>query len=247
MLSVILASANASAATLTLSTEDFPPFNHDEKGVATGPLAEIVGTVCRHMQTNCVIETLPWRRVMGEVNEGKLDGAFPLVRLPEREQIFYFIGPVVETSYAIYANSGNTFQYLDAKDLNGYTIGVYGPSGTSAIVKQITSNIASVKLEMELDNLTVLKKLSVGRYGSKGVGFLNRNVAQYLISEGHIANVRFAGVVQRQEYYIGLSRKSVPPDLAAKFGEAFAALNQSGELATIIRKYGLEPAPPNAR
>jgi len=67
-------------------------------------------------------------------------------------------------------------------------------------------------------------------------------VAQYLIAQEHIENVHLAGAVKVQEYYIGLSRKSVSPEVEARFSAALAALTQSGELVSILKKYGLEVA-----
>jgi len=102
--------------------------------------------------------------------------------------------------------------------------------------------VPSVNIEVELNNLTVLKKLSVGRYGAKGLGLINRDVAQYLIAQYHVENVHFAGDVQRGKYYIGLSRKSVSPEVVVRFGQALAELKQSGELAALLKKYKLTPS-----
>jgi len=241
LISIFLVSANAQNATLTFGSQEIPPFNQDQDGHAVGPFADIIKLICQSIQTDCVIETLPWRRVTAEVKQGRLSGGFPLVRYPEREQDFYLIGPVFYTFYAVYAGAGDTFQFHQAKDLAGYTIGAFGPSGTLNILERTTAGISPVKIEMELNNLTVLKKLSVGRYGPKGLGFINRDVAQYLISREHIANVHVAGEARREGYYLGLSRKSVSADVAAQFTKALTAIKQSGELAMILTKYGLVP------
>jgi len=216
LVSACFSSANAQNATLTFGSQDIPPFNQHKEGGASGPFADVIKAVCERIQTRCVILALPWRRGMAELNEGRLSGIFPLVHFPEREQDFYLVGPV--------------------------TVGVYGPSGTSKIFERTIGGTPAITLEMELNNLTVLKKLSVGRYGQKGLGFVNCDVAQYLISQEHIANVHLAGDVQREGYYIGLSRKVVSAEVAAKFTQALTALKQSGELATILKNYGLAPA-----
>jgi len=242
LMSAFFVSVNAQTTTLIFASQDFPPFNVEINGKASGPFVDIVNVVCRRIQINCIVETLPWRRGIAEVEEGRLNGAFPLIRFPEREQFFYLLGPIANAVYAVYAGAGDTLQYHDAKDLLGYTIAAYGPSGTSLMLEQVTSGMPSVKRETEISNLTVLKKLSVGRYGSKGLGFLNRDVAQYLIAQEHIENVHLAGAVKVQEYYIGLSRKSVSPEVEARFSAALAALTQSGELVSILKKYGLEVA-----
>jgi len=242
LISLFLLSANAQTPTLVFVAPDFPPFNVDQHGGAAGPFADIVNAVCIRIHSDCRIKTLPWRRATAEVEEGRLSGGFPLLRFPEREQIFYFMGPICDTDYAIVAGKDNTFEFHEPKDLSGHLIGVYGPSGTSHVLDRTISGVPSVNIEVELNNLTVLKKLSVGRYGAKGLGLINRDVAQYLIAQYHVENVHFAGDVQRGKYYIGLSRKSVSPEVVVRFGQALAELKQSGELAALLKKYKLTPS-----
>jgi len=241
LLSLMFASARAETATLTFSTQDFPPFSRENNGGAAGPFADIVRLICQRMQTNCVIVVLPWRRTLAEVKLDQLDGVFPISRLPAREADYYFIGPILESSFTIYALTGSTIKFHDAKDFAGYTIGVYGPSGISATLEKMTSDLPSVKIVMEINHLTVLKKLSAGRYGLKGFGFIDRDGAQYLMSEEHISNVQAVADIKTMDFYIGLSRKSISPEMAAQFAENLAALRASGELAAILKKYGLKP------
>jgi len=242
--SFLFASANAETVTLTFATQDFPPFNREIKGSAAGPFADIVRLICQRMQTDCTIETLPWRRVIGEAQQLELSGIFPMSRLPERESDYYFIGPILETNFTVYTLAGDTTEFREGKDFAGYTIGVYGPSGISKTLEQITAGIPSVKIVMELNHVTVLRKLSAGRYGAKGIGFIDRDGAQYLMSDEHITNVYAAGDIKIMDLYICLSRKLISPEIAARFETTFAALNNSGELAAILKKYGLKPAPP---
>ena len=240
LLSLFLISASAETVSLTFATTDFPPFNRNEKGSAAGPFADIVRTICQRMKTRCTIEILPWRRTMAEVKHEEIKGVFPISRLPDREQDYYFIGPILETSFTIYALAGKALSFHRAEDFSGYTIGVYGPSGISKTLEQITSGMPSVTILTELNHITVLKKLSAGRYGEKGIGFVDRDGAQYLIAQEHIANLQAVTDVRTMEFYIGLSRKSVSPEIAAGFMENLEALSASGELAAILGKYGLK-------
>jgi len=240
LISVLLSSAHAQVAALTFASGDFPPFNVDTKEGASGPFVDLIKLVCQRIQTDCVFENRFWRRAMAEVQDGDtLSGVFPFLHLPEREKDFYFIGPVVETTYTFYTGAGDAFQFHGGKDLTGYKIGVYGPSATSKILEQITSGGPPTTIVVEISNLVALKKLSAERYGAKGLVFINHDIAQYLISKEHIENLQATEDVQSQEFYIGLSRKSVSPEIETKFENTFAAMKQSGELNTILRKYGL--------
>lgn len=236
-----MTSAGAEPIQLRFGTMDYPPFNQDVKGQASGPFADVVEGICRHMDARCSIATLPWRRAIGEVDYNGLSGAFPLLRLPERESRYYFVGPILQATYTIYAHSGNPSTFHTPSDFHGHTIAVYGPSGIEKTLRKMTAGMSDVHIEMEVDTLTVMKKLAAGRYGANGLAFLNRDVAQQLIARDHIAQVQAAGDIETVEYYIGLSRKAVTPDTAAAFDNALNAMKQSGELGAILKKDGFAP------
>lgn len=233
-------SAQPNAETLTFGTEEFPPFSMVQNGRATGPLAEIVQAVCTRIQVRCEIKVLPWRRAMKMVEQGELSGAFPLARLPVRERIFYFGDPIVDTAYAAYTVRGHEFKYTQPKDFGGHTIGVYGPSGTSMTLEGIVSGVPHVRVVTEIDNLTVLKKLTVGRYGESGLGFVNRDVARYLIAQEKFSNIQPAGDVKPLQYYIGLTRQVVSETRANSFRRAYQELLKTGKIKLILEKHDLK-------
>jgi polar amino acid transport system substrate-binding protein len=229
------------AETLRFVTEPFPPYNYEQEGRAVGPMPEIVRAACVRIAIHCNIEVMPWRRALQMAEQGKADGVFSLVWLPEREARFHLGPPVVELTYSLFAQTASPMRYQRLADLNGYTLAAYGPSGTQRTLEELQAAGGQFDIVQEIDNLTALRKLAAGRYGERSAVLINRDVAYWLIREEHLDNLKVVGDVRRLAYHIGLSRQSVSEATANRFDQALVALGREGQLRAILKKYGLRP------
>lgn len=230
------------AGDLLFVTEPFPPYNYLEAGRAAGPMPEIVRAACERMAVQCTIEVMPWRRALQLAEQGKADGAFSLVRIPEREASFYLGPAVADVTYTLFAQKKSSLRYQQAADLNGYTLAAYGPSGTLRTLQELQASGGKFDIIQEVDNATVLRKLAAGRYGERGAVLINRDVAYWLIREEGLDNLKEVGDLRRLAYHIGLSRQRVSEPTANRFNQALLALGRDGRLRAILKKHGLRPA-----
>ena len=237
-----LSAGQAFARDLHFVTEPFPPYNYLEAGRAAGPMPEIVRAACERIAVHCHIEVMPWRRALQLAEQGKVDGAFALVRIPEREASFYLGPAVVDLTYTLFAQKTSLLRYQKQADLNGYTLAAYGPSGTLRTLQDLQASGGKFEIVQEVDNATVLRKLAAGRYGERGAVLINRDAANWLIREEGLDNLKEAGDLRRLAYHIGLSRKSVSEVTANRFHQALLALSRDGRLRAILKKHGLRPA-----
>ncbi len=227
---------------MTFVMEPFPPFSHADKGVAGGPFPEVLNAVCASLQIHCKIEVMPWRRGFAMAEMGSADGIFVFVHTPEREKDFFFTDPVIQTGYGLFARKSSKLAFATAKDLAGYTVAVYGPSGTSTAAEELTRNATGMRLEIEVDNQAVMRKLDAGRYAEPAAAFMNRDVGNWLITQQKFTNVKLAGEAKKVDYGIGLSRKRVTPEQAERFNQALRELVKKGVIKSIAEKYGLKAA-----
>ncbi len=229
----------AGAAPMTFVVEDFPPFNLIENGVVSGPIPEIVTAVCVSMQEQCNFVTYPWRRAYWMAVEGLVDGIFVLQRLPEREPDFRFTDPVVRTAFSLFAQKDAHIEYSTPCSIRGHTIGVYGPSATSAAAEQLAKSSEDVNIVLEIDNLTVLRKLRGERYGKTGIAVLNRDVGRYLIQRCGMTGLVRIGDIKDVHYSIGLSRKKVSAEQTERFNLALRSSSVRNQVKAILEKYGM--------
>jgi polar amino acid transport system substrate-binding protein len=240
---VLAACAPAQAAeTMHFVMEPLPPFIVEENGVPAGPFPEVVREACKALKFECTLAILPWRRALAMAEAGQADGIFVFVRTPEREKLFYFTEPILQTSYAIFARQSETLDYHKPQDIDGYTVAAYGPSGISAAAEELAKQLPRLRVIIEVDNLSVLRKLSAGRYGNHGVALVNREAGKYLIEREHLPGLKTVGEVRKIDYVIGLSRKRLTPEQAEHFNGAIRQMIKNGEIAAIAERHGVKAA-----
>jgi len=225
------------ANTLRFVTKYNPPLVWVAGGHEVGPFVDILRATCAAIQATCTIDEVPWRRGLKLAEAGRYDGAFALVRSSERERAFYLSEPILASAYAFYGIRGSQFTYLVPQDLSGRTIVAYGPSGTASAVESALQGVANVDLQLEADNITVLKKLAAGRYGPNALAVVNRDTAWSLMRAQKITGVTQLGDFEPIFYTIGLSRKAVSAVTAERFFAALSALKKSGRIAAVLKKW----------
>ncbi len=228
--------------TMTFVMEPYPPFVVTDNGASGGPLADVVRAVCARLQVKCKFKSLPWRRAFVMTEKGEVDGILLLVYTTEREKNFYFTEPIVQSTYALFARQATPLNYSSPKDLTGYTIAAYGPSGTSIAAEEVAKHVAGLRMEIEVDNQAVLRKLDAGRYPEPAAAVINRDVGLLMMAQQEITNVKVVADIKRVDYSIGLSRKKVAPELALRFNQAVHELIKKGTVKAIAEKYGLRSA-----
>ncbi|ALV07431.1 substrate-binding periplasmic protein [Roseateles depolymerans] len=93
-------------ASLRLLTEEFPPINFSENGRPRGLTVEIVQAIQQRLGQDLPIEVLPWARAFREAQEQTPTALFATARIPERESLFQWVGPLVQFRSTFYARSG---------------------------------------------------------------------------------------------------------------------------------------------
>jgi len=238
-----LAASLAAAQPRQFVTEPFAPYTYEQDGRAAGPMVDVLQEVCAQLRWQCHVRVLPWRRAMHLAERGEVHGIFTLLETPERRALFRFTAPVVEARYALFARSGQDFVYRGPASLVGHEIGVYGPSGSSASLAALVRGL-DVKTHLEPDNPSVLRKLIAGRYGERGLAYMNESVALWLLKDdGKLAGLQMAGTDKRFGYPFGLVRARVSAAEAKAFDAALLATCRRGVTAALLRPYALPAAP----
>lgn len=88
---------------LQLLTEDYPPLTFSDRGVASGLATEIVREMLTRSGYEATIEVVPWARGYAAAIKTPNVGLFATSRIPERESIFKWIGPLSAARGYLYA------------------------------------------------------------------------------------------------------------------------------------------------
>ncbi|MGV7223294.1 MAG: substrate-binding periplasmic protein [Nitrospinales bacterium] len=109
------------AGELTILTENLPPLNYIENGTLVGPTVEMVQEIQRRIGSNEIIQVYPWARAYKMALEEENIILFGMTRTEEREDQFYWIGPIARKRdiFAAKKDSGIRINNLeDAKKVS---------------------------------------------------------------------------------------------------------------------------------
>ena len=235
----------SSAGELKFNTQDFAPFSYEIDGVVSGPAADIIRRVCQEMSTTCTFKLLPWKRAQAEVKDGTANGMFIIGWNAKRAKWVHFTPAIMNTEYGFFVKNDNSLKYARPNDIDGYTVGVYGPSNTANSLNKIKAKMEEeklnpVKVDMRPDDEAGFKKLALGRLDAV---FSNRDVGFALIAKlGLQGKVRYAGASRSLKYYIGFSQKYNDKAILEKFDAAYLQLYKRGVIQGILDRYQMELA-----
>jgi len=223
---------------LILETQDFAPYSYLENGQVSGPAASIIRQVCAEMNTKCEMRLQSWTRAQFNVRKGKANGLFVLAKNEERKNWLYFSVPIFQAEYGIFVRESDSLKFTDASQLQGYLVGVYGPSNTSRLLELINKKVPEMKMDMRPDDTVGFKKLHHGRNDAV---FSNKDVGWMIIKKHKFKGIRYAGAYQKTLYYVGFSKKTTDEKTVKSFNAAYMKLYKNGTIKTILHTYDMTP------
>ena len=231
---------------LYFNTQEFSPFNYSKDKKAAGPVVDIIKVVCSQIKIECEFKVLPWRRAQKDVKEGLSDALFVVGKNRERERWLHFSLPIIITEYGFFVLKSNNLKYKELKDIQGYTIGVYGPSNTSNSLTKIgneliKNNLLPLNIRISYDDVLSFKMLNKKNRGIQAV-YSNKDVGNELIKKYHLDNIRYAGKQKSLNYFIAFSKTTVSKEVVEKFNNVLYEMYFNNKLQTILDKYSLEAA-----
>ena len=91
----------------------------------------------------------------------------------------------------------NPLQFREPSDVDGYTVGVYGPSNTSFSLLKIESEIKNLSVDMTEKDEFAFNKLSLDRVNAV---YSNRDVGFDLIQKLNLKNIRVSANFRCRRY-----------------------------------------------
>ncbi|MCF8143173.1 MAG: transporter substrate-binding domain-containing protein [Deltaproteobacteria bacterium] len=224
--------AASSAETITLGAEnDWVPYANQD---GTGMSNEIVRAAYKAVGIAVVFQVGPYNRLLQDVRDGAILGAFNVPRERSNEDLYLFgKTPLFTALSAYYHNRDNPLSATRKEELvNGETVGVVFDYGYGDF---FTNNDRIAKVEVRSDLLN-LRKLAKGRLDAT---ILYDKTARKLIEDNGLGDkivkafdsesadiyVAFSKVFPRARYY------------ADKLDEGLAIIKGNGEYQKILEAY----------
>ncbi len=92
---------------LRIYTEDSPPGNYLDKGKITGLAVEVVREILHRLKLPDNIQVVPWARGYTMALNQPNVALFSTTRLPQREKLFKWVGPLYTQTWGFYGKKGS--------------------------------------------------------------------------------------------------------------------------------------------
>ncbi|AZE81751.1 ABC-type amino acid transport/signal transduction system, periplasmic component/domain [Pseudomonas orientalis] len=237
MLMVATAHAEDSADTsLVLLTENFPPYNMAKNGKnfardenIEGIAVDIVRETFKRagISYNLTLR-FPWERIYKLALEKPGYGVFVMARLPDREALFKWVGPIGPDDWVLLAKADSKIQLDGLEQARRYKIGAYkGDAIAESLDKQGLNPVVALR---DQDNA---QKLMEGQIDLWATGDpAGRYLARQVGVDGLKTVLRFNSA----QLYLALN-KDVPDEMVAKLQAALDELRKSGRVDEIMARY----------
>lgn len=223
---------------LKVAAHTFPPFQFKRNGEMVGPMVKIMEMVCERSQVRCDVTMDAFSVQYPKTVAGEYDLMYSLLidHDQQRQEEFLLSPSIVNTAYSFFTVSTSKWLWTgNPKDLDGRTVGVYGPSGTAIIAKRVVGKNATATLVIERSNLVAFQQLVLGQYGEKAAIIVNRDVGLTLMKQYSIYGPRIAGDVEPPVTFgFGFSRQSDKTHLAPRMFEALKRLKAEGLVQQVL-------------
>jgi len=111
--------------TLTIYTEQFPPYNYSEQDQIKGINVALTQAMCEQSDIACEFKLLPWNRAFRNALELDNSGLISTSRTNQREALFKWVGPLSSGKTCIYKlRARKDINIQNSTDLLNYKIGM---------------------------------------------------------------------------------------------------------------------------
>jgi len=137
--------SSAGAQNLSVYTENNPPVSYLEDGKPAGTAVEIVREILHRLKQPDNIKVVPWSRGYNLALKQRNVALFSATRLPQREKLFHWVGPIYTQTWGFYAKKGRMLYVKSLEDArNVGSIGTYrNDAKEQFLLKQGFSNTIS--------------------------------------------------------------------------------------------------------
>ncbi|MBC7681230.1 MAG: transporter substrate-binding domain-containing protein [Ferruginibacter sp.] len=89
--------------TISVLTEEYPPFNFTDKGKITGLATEVVEAVLKEIHIEGQFQSVPWARAYQTAQASENVLIYSINRSKEREKLFKWVGQIHPTNFYLFA------------------------------------------------------------------------------------------------------------------------------------------------
>ena len=233
---LLAGTVRAADTSLVLLTENFPPYNMAKNGKnfaqdenIHGIAVDIVREIFKRADISYSLTLrFPWERIYKLALENPGYGVFVMARLPEREKLFKWVGPIGPDDWIMLAKTDSKIALGSLEQARQYKVGAYkGDAIAETLAKQGLNPIVVLR---DQDNA---RKLVNGQIDLWATG---DPAGRYLARQEGVNDLKTVLRFNSAELYLALN-KDVSDDVVAKLQAALDQLRKEGVVDDIMARY----------
>ncbi len=228
--------AQAAPEQIDLLTENFPPYNMaaDGKNFAREEnIRGIAADIIREMFQRAGIDytltlRFPWERIYKMALETPGYGVFVTARLPEREELFKWVGPIGPDDWVLLARGDSTIEVDSLEQARQYRIGAYKGD---AIAEHLVAQ--GLQPTLALRDQVNVEKLQSGAIDLWATG---DPAGRFLAKQQGVSGLKRVLRFDSAELFLALNRQ-VSDETVEKLQAALDQMRADGTINTITGRY----------
>ncbi|WP_283182563.1 MULTISPECIES: ABC transporter substrate-binding protein [unclassified Pseudomonas] len=221
---------------LVLLTENFPPYNMAKNGKnfaqdenINGIAVDIVREMFKRAEvTYSLTLRFPWERIYKLALEKPGYGVFVMARLPDRENLFKWVGPIGPDDWIMLAKADSKISLESLEQARKYKIGAY--KGDAIAETLASQGLKPIVVLRDQDNA---KKLVSGQIDLWATG---DPAGRYLARQDGVTGLKTVLRFNSAQLYLALN-KDVSDEIVAKLQAALDQLRKEGVVDDIMARY----------
>ncbi|NAX04692.1 MULTISPECIES: transporter substrate-binding domain-containing protein [Vibrio] len=227
---------SASLSSLKFITENYPPFNYEQKGQLTGIAIDILEHATQAVNdpvNRQDVSLQPWARGYASALNTPNTVLFSMTRTDARENLFKWAGPIVESRIVLWAAKDRQIKLSSITDVNNYRVGVVREDIGEQLLKSagVNDNVlrSSATPEMVVRQLDA-QRIDLWAYGD--------NVGAFIMREHNIDpnNYEIVYVLHESQTYFAF-HKDTPDEYVSKIQQGIDIIKENNKLNQIIDSY----------
>lgn len=211
---IVFFSFTLCAEVFKVYTEQSPPYNFLENGKVKGystRLVEELFVKSGHQFFDNSIHLLPWARGYSTVQNETHSMIYSMVRSPEREALFQWVGPIGKMRLGIIAKKSTHLQVTTPAVLHRYKIATIPDTASEKALLDL--GVPSVKLERFAHRTSQLKKLQENRVDA--IAFSVESAFSLLEEMGYdISEYEVVYILKESDLYFAFNKETNPKIIA---------------------------------
>lgn len=220
-----LALPSDAAVSLTLVTENQPPLSFLAQDRVVGLSTSVVREMLRRAHLDGQFNLLPWPRAYALAQQSANTCIYSIVRSPEREALFRWIGPIAVNQWVLYAAPGFKGHLSTLDDARPFRIG-----GTLRDAKSDYLRAQGfTHLDLVTDEALNARKLLAGHID---LWIAAAGRAQTLISSDGFHSIRPLLVIGQSDQYLACQPQT-PDEVVNALSAALQTMRKDGSLRAL--------------